>query len=100
MVALYGFTGELGSMGPPSTHGEEADECTGPLRDLCFESSGLQPGAWRGLCSTGCVGRATGNQPSSHRLPGPVPVQSATFVGKEELDEFREPWIWWRERDD
>ena len=52
------------------------------------------------LASTSWVGRATGNQPSSHRLPGPVPVQSATFVGKEELDEFREPWIWWRERDD
>ena len=51
-------------------------------------------------CSTSWVGRATGNQPSSHRLPGPVPVQSATFVGKEELDGFREPWIWWRERDD
>ena len=30
--------------------------------------------------------------PLSHRHPGPVPVQSATFVGKEELDEFREPW--------
>lgn len=64
-VDLFGFAGELGSVGPPSTHGEEADECTDPLRDLCFESSGLQPGAWRSLCSTGCVGRATG----LHGLP-------------------------------
>ena len=31
--------------------------------------------------STSWVGRATGVQPSSYRLPGPVPVHSATFAG-------------------
>ena len=29
-VGPFGFAGELGSKGPPSTNGEEANECIGP----------------------------------------------------------------------